>query len=74
VLDSMSPVNISSGALQALDLFRKRTGSRQHYKVHLEKKVPHGDSLPAHSWSHVAVICFSAVSRLEVLFLNQRYN
>ena len=27
---------------QALDLFRRRTGSEQRYRIHLEKSVPHG--------------------------------
>lgn len=28
---------------QALDLFRQRTGSGQHYRIQLEKNVPHGE-------------------------------
>ena len=31
-------------SLQAFRLFRERTGSQQHYRVHLEKRVPHGDA------------------------------
>lgn len=29
-------------AMQALNLFRERTGTQQRFKVHLDKKVPHG--------------------------------
>jgi len=28
--------------VQALNLFRQRTGSRQYFRIHLEKVVPHG--------------------------------
>ena len=28
---------------QALNLFRRRTGSEQRYRIHLEKSVPHGE-------------------------------
>ncbi len=33
--------------LQALDLFRRRTGSRQFFEVDLHKEVPHGDPHPS---------------------------
>lgn len=29
-------------AMQALNLFRERTGSQQRFRVHLDKRVPHG--------------------------------
>ena len=35
-------------SVQALKLFRERTGSQQHYKVHLQKRVPHGEQ-PAYA-------------------------
>lgn len=31
--------------MQALNLFRGKTGTRQHFKVHLQKRVPHGAGL-----------------------------
>ena len=35
-----------SCGLQALDLFRRRTGSKQFFEVDLRKEVPHGDRSP----------------------------
>ena len=35
--------------LQAFKLFRERTGTDQHFRVHLEKRVPHGGLSPSSS-------------------------
>ena len=31
--------------MQALNLFRSKTSTAQHFRVHLEKRVPHGAGL-----------------------------
>jgi len=36
------PVNESNLVIKAADLFRRKTGDTSHFRVHLEKRVPHG--------------------------------
>ncbi|RMZ52798.1 hypothetical protein APUTEX25_000917 [Auxenochlorella protothecoides] len=39
------PTDSSNLAIKALDLFRRKTGSRERYRVGLRKRVPHGAGL-----------------------------
>ncbi|KAK9909338.1 hypothetical protein WJX75_000742 [Coccomyxa subellipsoidea] len=39
------PTDGSNLVIKALNLFRERTGTQQRFKVHLDKKVPHGAGL-----------------------------
>ena len=36
------PVDDSNLVIKAADLFRRKTGDTSHFRVHLEKRVPHG--------------------------------
>ena len=36
------PLGASNLVIKAADLFRAKTGRKDHFKVHLEKRVPHG--------------------------------
>lgn len=40
--DPSIPTDASNLVIKALDLFRRKTGTTQHFRVHLEKRVPHG--------------------------------
>ena len=37
------PTDGTNLALRALDLFRAKTGDERHYRVTLDKRVPHGE-------------------------------
>ncbi len=48
---SIPPTHPSARCLQALNLFRRKTGSQDFYRVDLEKVVPHGAGLGGGSGS-----------------------
>ena len=40
--DPSVPTDASNLVIKALDLFRRKTDTTQRFRVHLEKRVPHG--------------------------------
>jgi len=55
------PTDSSNLVIKALDLYRSKTGTNQHFRVHLEKTVPHGAGLGGGS-ANAATALFAANS------------
>lgn len=54
--DPSIPINHSNLILQAIQLFHATTQTSQHWKIHLEKKIPHGAGLGGGSSNAASVL------------------
>jgi len=71
--DPTIPTDGSNLVIKALDLFRRKTGIKQHFWVELDKKVPHGAGLGGGSGNAATTLfaanklCGSPASEKELL-------